>query len=419
MAHRQLHGARPLDPAPARTYSDHMTRFRGFRGSLSFLRHGGIPLFTVFGIKVVAHYTWFIIVALITWVLSVGWFPRELPGRSLPQYVFLGAITAFFFFASVLMHELMHSVVAVRNGIPVRRITLFLFGGVAEILKEPSDPGTELKVAIAGPAASAVIATGCWAAVVMMGPETARPGLREALTYLAITNTVLLGFNLLPGMPLDGGRVLRAIIWKLTGNLRRATRIASATGQAIAGVIVLVGIATAILSQSIWPGLWIVLIALFLRQAADAGYRQLLVREAIAGVRVTSVLTPEAVTVPPDLALSELIERFLLRYHFTSYPVMSEGHPVGLVTLRSIKRVSRDRWATTRVDEVMLPITPETCLRPEDDIPTVLSRMDAVGQSRLPVVDAAGSLVGIVSRRDVMAYLQIRSDLSLGRENGA
>jgi len=394
-----------------------MARFRGPRDFLSLLRNGGVPLFSVLGIRVVAHYSWFLIVALITWVLSVGWFPRELPGRPVAHYVFLGAITAFFFFASVLIHELMHSIVAVKSGIPVRRITLFLFGGVAEILREPADPGTELRVALAGPGASAVIAIACWTVVALMGEGTARPGLREAITYLAITNTVLLAFNLLPGMPLDGGRVLRAILWKVTGDLRRATRIASTAGQAIAGVIVLVGIATALLSQSVWPGLWMILIALFLRQAADAGYRQLVMRDAIAGVRVASVLTPEPVTVGPDTTISELIESYLLRYHFTTYPVMSGGRPVGLITVRAIKRVRRDRWAVTRVGDVMVPVTPETCLSPDDDIPTALSRMSALGQSRLPVVDGSGALVGIVSKRDVMAYLQIRSDLALGRSD--
>lgn len=393
----------------------HMARLRGGRDLLPLIRQGGIPLFSILGIRVVAHYSWFLIVALITWALTVGWFPRELPGRPFAHYLGLGAITAFFFFASVLVHELMHSIVAVRSGIPVRRITLFLFGGVAEILREPSDPATELKVALAGPAMSALLAAVCWTAVALMGDEPARPGLREAVFYLAITNTVLLGFNLLPGMPLDGGRVVRAIVWRVTGNLRRATRIASASGQAIAGVIVLVGIASAILAQSIWPGLWMILIALFLRQAADAGYRQLVMRQAIEGVRVASVLSPKPVTVPPDITLSEVIERYLLRYHYTSYPVVVEGRPVGLITIKSVKRVPRDRWSDTRVDQTMLPLTTEMCVAPEDDIPTVLARMSASGQTRLPVLGADGALVGIVSRRDIMGYLQIRSDLSLDR----
>jgi Zn-dependent protease/CBS domain-containing protein len=391
-----------------------MAQLPGRRGFLPFVQHPGVPLFSVFGIRVVAHYSWFAIVALFVWALTVGWFPRVLPGRPLQHYVTLGVITAFFFFASVLVHELMHSIVAIRSGIPVRRITLFLFGGVAEILREPSDPGTELKVALAGPATSAVIAAGCWTAVALMGDAPARPGLQLAFTYLAVANTVLLGFNLLPGMPLDGGRVLRAIVWKTTGSFRRATRIASTAGQAIAGLIVLVGIAVALLGPSVWPGLWIILVALFLRQAAGAGYRQLMMREALRGIRLASVLTADAVTVPPDITLSELIERYLLRYHFTSYPVTENGRPIGLISIRSVKRVSRESWGTTLVGQAMIPITGATSVSPEDDIPTALSKMSATGQTRLPVIDASGALVGIVSRRDIMGYLQIRSDLSMG-----
>ena len=314
------------------------------------MKHPGIPLFSVLGIRVVAHYSWFAIAALIVWALTVGWFPRVLPGRPLPHYITLGVITAFFFFASVLIHELMHSVVAVKSGIPVKRITLFLFGGVAEILREPADPSTELKVALAGPAASAVIAAGCWGAVALMGDATSRPGLQLALAYLAVANTILLAFNLLPGMPLDGGRVLRAIVWRTTGNLRRATRIASSAGQAIAGMIVLVGITVALFGSNIWTGLWIILIALFLRQAADSSYRQLLTREALQGVRLASVMTPDAVTAPPDISLSEVIDGYLLKYHFTSYPVVSDGRLVGLITIKAIKRVPREKWGATLVE---------------------------------------------------------------------
>lgn len=389
-----------------------MAQFPGRRGFLPFLRHPGIPLFSVLGIRVVAHYSWFAIAALIVWALTVGWFPRVLPGRPLAHYITLGIITAFFFFASVLVHELMHSVVAVKSGIPVRRITLFLFGGVAEIFSEPPDPRTELRVALAGPAASAIIAAGCWIAVVLMGDETARPGLQLALAYLAVANTVLLGFNLLPGMPLDGGRVLRAILWQTTGSLRRATRIASTAGQAIAGLIVLLGIAVALFGGNVFTGLWIIFIALFLRQAADTGYRQLLMREALRGVRLASVMTPDAVTVPPDITLSELIESYVLRYHFTSYPVVAEGRPIGLITISSVKQIGRERWGTALVGEAMVPIAQGTSLSPDDDIPTALSRMTATGQSRLPVIDTSGELVGIVSRRDIIGYLQIRSDLS-------
>jgi Zn-dependent protease/predicted transcriptional regulator len=378
------------------------------------MNHRGIPLFTVLGIRVVAHYSWFAIVALIVWVLTVGWFPSVLPGLSTARYVLLGLITSFFFFASVLVHELMHSIVAVLGGIPVRRITLFLFGGIAEILREPSDPGQELRIALAGPAASAAIATACWTVVYLMGADTARPALRLAIQYIAIVNTSLLFFNLLPGLPLDGGRVLRAAIWRATGSLRRATQIASVAGRAISALIIVAGIAIALWGGDFRIGLWLVFIALFLHQAAGASYRQIVLRESLRGIRIASVMTTDVVTVPSDITLSELIDAYVLRYHFTSYPVVSGERPIGLITIRGVKHVPRSEWHATRVEAAMTPLTPETTLAPADDIPTTMERMAATGLGRLPVIDATGALMGIVSRRDVMNYLQIRSDLAEG-----
>lgn len=363
------------------------------------------------GIRVVADYSWFLIVALIAGTLTVASFPSALPGRSVLTYVALGVITAFFFFASVLVHELSHSIVAVLNGIPVRRITLFMFGGVAEIAKEPPDPRTELKVALAGPATSAALAALFWVAVLLMGPDPARPGLQLALLHLAVANTSLLVFNLLPGLPLDGGRVLRAILWKTTRSLRRATYVASTAGKVVAGLLVLAGLFAILSGRFIIPGLWFILIALFLRQAADASYRQIVMREALAGVRIETVMTRDVVTVSPEITLAELIDRFLLRHHFTSYPVVQDSTPLGLITIRLVKHVPREDWDRTRVAAAMIPVDDATSLSPDDDVPTAMQKMAASGLGRLPVI-AEGRLVGIVSRRDIMAYLQIRSDLS-------
>jgi Zn-dependent protease/predicted transcriptional regulator len=374
-------------------------------------RRRGIPLFSVLGIRIIADYSWFLIVALIAGTLAVASFPSMLPGRSTLSYVALGLITAFFFFASVLVHELAHSIVAVLNGIPVRKITLFLFGGMAEITKEPPDPRTELKVALAGPATSAALAAAFWAAVFLMGPKPARPGLQLALLYLAVANTSLLVFNLLPGLPLDGGRVLRAIIWKTGRNLKRATYVASTAGKVLAGLLVIAGVVAVLTRAYIIPGLWFIFIALFLRQAAESSYRQVLMKEALAGISVASVMARDVVTVPPEINLVELIDRFVLRYHFTSYPVVTRGRPVGVITIKLVKRVPRDAWPTTSVSVAMVALTDAISLSPDDDVPTAIQKMSASGLGRLPVV-AGSELVGIVSRRDITAYLQIRSDLS-------
>lgn len=389
-------------------------------GGLWMLRKGrGIPLFTVLGIRIVADYSWFLIVALIATTLALGWFPAAIPHRTSVQYAFLGFITALFFFASVLVHELSHSIVAVANGIPVRKITLFLFGGVAEILREPSDARTELRIALAGPVTSAVIAAGLWIWYASMGSTPARPGLRLAIEYLAMANTVLLGFNLLPGLPLDGGRVLRALIWRARGNLRRATRAASLAGKVIAGLLALVGVgflAAAFLMgptarNAILPGLWLIFIAIFLRQAADSSYRQVLVREALSGVAISSVMVTDPVSVPPEITLSELIERYLLRHHYTAYPVVDGDVPLGVISVGLVKQIQRDRWRTTSVAEAMHPLTDDIALSPGDTIPAAIQKMTASGLAKLPVI-RDGKLLGVVTKRDIASYLEIRSDLS-------
>ncbi len=206
--------------------------------------------------------------------------------------------------------------------------------------------------------------------------------------------------------------MLRAIVWGVTKNIKKATYIASMVGKAIAGLLVLGGVAALIWANDLRLGLWLIFIALFLRQAADASYRQIVLREALGGMRIANVMTTNVVTVPPDITLASLIDAYLLRYHFTSYPVMAEGKPVGLITIRAVKGVPREAWEQTLVENAMVPLTEQMSLSPEDDIPTTMQKMSATGMGRLPVIDENGFLAGIVSRRDVMAYVQIRSDLS-------
>jgi len=383
-------------------------RIRG----VSLLRQGrGVPLFSVYGIRIIADYSWFLIVGLIALTLSIGWFPTELPGRSPIQYALLGVITALFFFASVLVHELAHSIVAVRRGIPVRKITLFLFGGVAEITREPSDPATEFRVAVAGPAISAVLACGFWIASAAMGAQASRPGLQMALRYLAWANTVLLAFNLLPGLPLDGGRIVRALLWKGTGSLRRATFAASTSGKVIAGLLAVAGILGVITRSAVIPGLWFILIALFLSRTADMSYRQVQVREALGGISVSTVMIRDVVSVPPDIPISELIETYLLRHHYTAYPVVEGDVPVGMISVALVKRVPRRAWRTTTIREAMHALTGDVVLSPGDSLPTAIHRMTTSGLGKLPVVED-GKLLGVVTKRDIASYLEIRSNLS-------
>ena len=358
------------------------------------LRGGRIPLFSVLGIRVYAHYSWFLVALLIAGTLAIGWFPTVLPGRSLLQYVILGILTAFFFFSSVLIHELAHSVVAVANGIPVRRITLFLFGGIAEISREPSDPRTELKIAIAGPATSAVLAVVFWIAVYLTGLGGGRPAPQVAFLYLAVANTFLLAFNLLPGLPLDGGRVLRAVIWRVTGDITRATYSASLAGKAIAGLLVLGGLLAILTGRGVVTGLWFIFIALFLRQGADASYRQVLARRSPTGIRVDAVMSRNVATVPPSTTLAELVGERFREHGFVSYPVVDGEKLIGTVSIKDTGRVPPEALRTTRVVDVMTPLSPDTMLSPDDDIATAMARMKSSGVGRLPVVRAVECQVG-------------------------
>lgn len=373
-------------------------------------RSAGIPLFSVLGIRIVADFSWFLVVALIAGTLAFGWFPETIPDRTTAQYVILGIITSFFFFASVLVHELSHSIVAVLSGIPVRRITLFLFGGIAEITREPPDPKTELRIAIAGPATSAVLALAFWIAVAVLSASTERSALQGAFAYLAIANSFLLGFNLLPGLPLDGGRILRAAIWKSTGDLRKATRVASLAGKAVAGALIVAGLVAIISRSYVIAGVWLIFIALFLRQAADFSYRHVVTRQRLGGATVRDVMTAEVVAVPAATTIRDLVDRFFLHHHYICYPVVQDTSAVGFIAIKDVKGVPQEAWERTRVTEVMTPIGPDTSLAPDDDVETATRKMASSGCWRLPVLEA-GRLAGIVTRRDIMHYLEIRADL--------
>ena len=373
-----------------------------------FWRNRGIPLFSVMGIRVVADYSWFLIVALIAGSLSLGWFPNVIPDRTTIQYVSLGLITAFFFFASVLVHELAHSIVSVLHGIPVRRITLFLFGGIAEISREPSDPATELKIALAGPVVSAVLATIFWGVVILFGIGRARPAAQFSFLYLAVSNTFLLLFNLLPGLPLDGGRVLRALIWRATGSMRRATYMASMAGKALAVIMIAFGLLLILATRQIISGLWLIMIAMFLRQAADASYRQAVTNQTSHDIRVCDVMTRDVVIVQADATLADLFERNFLHQHFICYPVMNAGVLVGYISIKDVARIDRDAWRDTSVQETMTRLTPENVLSPTDTIAYAISVMSGSDGGRLAVVQD-GKLVGIVTRGDIMKSLRTRT----------
>ncbi|KPL06415.1 hypothetical protein AMJ71_09735, partial [candidate division TA06 bacterium SM1_40] len=289
-----------------------------------------IGLFRLFGIQVSLNYTWFIIFALITWTLAVRYFPSTYPGLSPWVYWLVGAVAALLLFVSVLFHEFSHSLVARRSGLPIKEITLFIFGGVAQMGEDVKDPRTELKMAVAGPAASVLLAVLFGASAAFFYITVGRSPLVAVLTYVATLNLILTFFNLVPGFPLDGGRVLRALLWMRTNDIRQATRIASAVGQGFAILLILLGVVS-FLSGQLVSGVWLVLIGLFLKQAAELGYRQVMVRRSLMGIKVRELMTAEVVAVDPSLTLERLAHDYFLGYRYSSFPVLQEGEVVGMV----------------------------------------------------------------------------------------
>lgn len=368
----------------------------------------GIKLFRVLGIQISIDYTWFIVFVLFAWSLSYGYFPFRHPGLATGTYLMMGTLSAVLLFACVLIHELSHSYTANRLGLDIHEITLFIFGGVAQLTKEPEDAKTELKIAIAGPLASAFLAVVFWAAARMIS-GAAHPVLNPILAYLALINLVLLIFNMIPGFPLDGGRVFRALWWLKTGDINMATKVASGIGKGFAIFLIVTGFMQ-IFVGNFTGGLWSVLIGVFVQQAAESGYRQVLIKKALEGLKVKDLMSKPVVTVEEGKTVNEAVENYFFKYHYASFPVKSDGHVEGLLTLNNVRALEKEKWNEVKVEEVMQRLKPEDSLAPETNALDALTKMMGDNIGRFPVLDK-GELVGIISRRDILKLLEFKSGL--------
>jgi Zn-dependent protease/CBS domain-containing protein len=368
-----------------------------------------IRLFKVFGIPIEINVSWFIIFALVSWSLVSLYFPAKYPDLSVASHWGMGLVAALMLFASVILHELGHSYVAKAHGVPIKRITLFLFGGVSQLTKESSNPMTEIKIAIAGPGVSYALMVVFFALYFVASRGNTPGSVAPVLKYLAYVNGMLGTFNLIPGFPLDGGRLLRAAIWRATGDLRRSTYIATRVGGIIGIVFIAIGFLSVFRGLFIF-GLWMVLIGFFLRQAAEASYVQVVVNSALKGVKVGDIMKTEVVTVSPDLSVQDLVDSYFFRYHYDSFPVSQEGAVLGLVSLNDLKNLPRERWHDTRVREVMQTDLAALSVAPDEDVSLILRRAVRDQAGTLPVVEA-GRIVGIITRRDIMEALRVFSDL--------
>ncbi len=353
--------------------------------------------------------SWFFIAILVTWSLAVGFFPSRNPQLPVYAYWVMGVIGALGLFASIIYHEFCHSLVARRYGLPMRGITLFLFGGVAEMAEEPADARTEFLMAAAGPASSVVLG-GLFYLIYRGGAAADWPAaVLAVIGYLAFINWILAGFNLLPAFPLDGGRMLRAGLWRWQGDLRRATRWASQIGSGFAIALMALGAVSAFSGNPV-GGLWYIVIGLFLRQAAQTSYTQVLARESLGDEKIRDRMSREPVSVPPAITIRELVEHYVYRYHFKFFPIVEDGKLVGCISTRRIKEVPREEWDRQTVGAAAEPCSPESVVSPDAEVREALTVMNRTGRSRLMVVEN-GYLVGIIALKDVMQMLALRMEL--------
>jgi Zn-dependent protease/predicted transcriptional regulator len=372
----------------------------------------GITLFRLAGIQVIIDYSWFIIFILVVSTMAESYFPAVQQQFTTAQYWLMGTCAAILFFASVLLHELAHSFVAIRHGIRVTVIRLFIFGGLAQVSSEPESGRHEFLIALAGPATSMALGFGfglLWGLMLVAGG----PGPVAAVAwYLAAANILLGIFNLIPGFPLDGGRILRAILWDRWANLTRATRVVSQIGHSFALFLIFLGILLFVLAQSLVTGLWFVLIGLFMRQSATGSYQAVVIRESLSGVQIRQVMKDNIIWVDWLAPLETLVNDYIYKYQFNSFPVFRQGELVGMVSLGHVKVVPKELWMFKQVRDIMTPIEQVPYLSPADDATEAFRRMVVEEVGSMPVIEG-GKLVGIVSRRDLLGLFKIKSDLGL------
>ncbi len=367
-----------------------------------------ITLFKLFGFAVKVDLSWLFIALLVTWSLAEGFFPQNLKGLPPSVYWTMGVVGALGLFASIIFHEFWHSLVARRYGLPMKGITLFIFGGISEMSEEPQDAKTEFMMAAAGPASSIVLG-GLFYLVYRLGEGVGWSApVNGVLGYLAFINWILAAFNLLPAFPLDGGRILRSGLWKWKGDLKKATRTASRFGSGFGFVLIGLGILS-FFSGNLIGGLWYCIIGLFLRNAARMSYRQVLIRDALAGERVADLMNPEPVTVPPDITLQQLVEDYVLKFHFKMFPVVAGGQLLGCINSGRVKEIPRDEWQVEKVEEAALPCSDENTVTADAPASRALAVMNRSRNSRLMVVEN-GRLVGVISLKDILGSLSFRMD---------
>lgn len=370
----------------------------------------GFSLGKIAGFEVNIDWSWLIVFFLVIYSLAVYYFPSANPGFGRALDWGMGVVAALLLFGSVLAHELMHSVVARRYGIDIKGITLFIFGGVSRTKGEPETPKVEFYMAIAGPLTSFAIAA-VFYAVTYVGKAAGFPRPAVAITaYLATINLILGAFNLVPGFPLDGGRVLRSALWRWLGSLEMATRYASYVGQGFGYLLMAFGFSD-MLRGAIISGIWLIFIGWFVAGAARSSYEQVLLRQALSGVEVERVMTTDVPTVQPQVTVDDFIHNYLMRHEFACYPVVENEKVKGVVGIDEVRSLPREQWATVTVGEIAQPVEEEIRVGRKDDAWDALLKL-ATGDTRRLLVMHGGALDGTVSQENILRL--VRTKMQLG-----
>lgn len=369
---------------------------------------GNISLGKAFGIPLRLHYTWFIIFAFVTLSLVLRP-PIDHPYPPIAQRIVLGVLASFLFFASIITHELAHSLLAIRSNIPVKDITLFVFGGVSQITKEATSPRAELAMAIVGPLTSLALA-GVFYGLRLLLAAAGQSLASSLMQWLAWINAFLSVFNSIPGFPLDGGRIFRAIVWHRTQDYHRATRIAVKVGQGVAYAFIAGGLVLMFVSQLWVNGMWLAFIGWFLSDAARTSYQQVLIRDALVGITARQVTDYASPLVPPHTNLTDLVEQYVLPTGRTCFLVSWGAELEGTVTLDQIKKVPRSRWATTTAEDIMTPASKLKTAYTDQDIFSVLQQMNGPNANHIPVIES-GKVIGMIGRDDIARLVRARAEI--------
>ncbi|MFN6951241.1 MAG: site-2 protease family protein [Albidovulum sp.] len=370
-----------------------------------------VRIFEIFGFQIKVDPSWLVIAALFVWTLAGSYFPDRVPGLSRGDYLGLGIVSALAFFAGLILHELAHSLVARRFGLRVGGITLFLFGGVAELDEEPASARSEFWIALAGPAMSLLLAAICWLGVGALQKAGISAPLRAILEYLALINLVLAVFNLLPAFPLDGGRVLRSALWAQSGDVVAATRRACTVSQALAYGLIAIGLLL-LFGGNTAGGLWQILIGMVLMSAGRGAYQQLMVRTALGGKTVAAIMSREVMNVPPESTLAEVVDGIMLPNAISFVPVTEGDLALGYVDAALIRGIDRENWDNTHVGDIYIAADPANTVTQDLPAEALLRRIAETGRRKFLVIEDR-RLIGVVTLTDLMSYIAILQEIGV------